>query len=109
MAVAAPVSFTSVSVTVAHAIAYITRPLILCYPAATILKLQVALESSLIAHYTPSWVPSEPLRGSGRRCLTFSPHALPPRPIHAACVAAKIQWSEWISALGGFEFDLFVD
>lgn len=75
----------------------------------TILKLQVALESNLTAHYAQSWVPSQPLRGSGRRCLTFSPHSIPPRPIYAACLAAKVQWSEWMTALGNIEFDLIVD
>ena len=102
-------TLSSISVTVSHAIAYITRPLIAFMSEPTILKLQVALESNLTAHYAQSWVPSEPLRGSGRRCLTFSPHSIPPRPIYAACVAAKVQWSEWMTALGNIEFDLIVD
>ncbi|KAI0050647.1 hypothetical protein FA95DRAFT_1535872, partial [Auriscalpium vulgare] len=97
------------AITVAQTIAYITRPLMMRYPAATILKLRLALEANLTAHYAPSWVPTEPLRGSGRRCLTLSPASIPPRPIYSACVAAKVQWSEWIALLGGLEFDLFVD
>ncbi|KAI9512333.1 hypothetical protein F5148DRAFT_17758 [Russula earlei] len=102
-------SLTSISATVSHAIAYITRPLIAFMPAPTILRLQLALESNLTAHYAQSWVPSEPLRGSGRRCLSFSPRSTPPRPIYASCVAAKVQWSEWMTALGNIEFDLIVD
>jgi len=102
-------TLNTISVTVSHAIAYITRPLIAFMSEPTILKLQVALESNLTAHYAQSWVPSDPLRGSGRRCLTFSPHSVPPRPIHAACMAAKVQWSEWMTALGNIEFDLIVD
>ncbi|TFY77870.1 hypothetical protein EWM64_g6141 [Hericium alpestre] len=51
---------TSLAVTVAHAIAYITRPLIVRYPVATLLKLQLALEMYLTKHYVASWVPSEP-------------------------------------------------
>ncbi|KAI0286751.1 hypothetical protein BGY98DRAFT_11100 [Russula aff. rugulosa BPL654] len=102
-------TLSSISMTVSHAIAYITRPLIAFMSEPTILKLQVALESNLTAHYAQSWVPSEPLRGSGRRCLTFSPHSIPPRPIYAACMAAKVQWSEWMTALGNIEFDLIVD
>ncbi len=102
-------TLSSIAVTVSHAIAYITRPLIAFMSESTILKLQVALESNLTAHYAQSWVPSEPIRGSGRRCLTFSPHSIPPRPIYAACVAAKVQWSEWMTALGNIEFDLIVD
>lgn len=102
-------SLSSISVTVSHAIAYITRPLVAFIPAPTILKLQLALEANLTAHYAHSWVPSEPLRGSGRRCLSFSPRSVPPRPIYAACMAAKVQWPEWMTALGNVEFDLIVD
>ncbi|KAF8480914.1 hypothetical protein DFH94DRAFT_434720 [Russula ochroleuca] len=102
-------TLSSISVTVSHAIAYITRPLIAFIPEPTILKLQLALEANLTAHYAQSWVPSEPLHGSGRRCLTFSPNSVPPRPIYAACMAAKVQWSEWMNALGNIEFDLIVD
>jgi hypothetical protein len=101
-------SLSSISVTVSHAIAYITRPLVAFIPAPTILKLQLALEANLTAHYAQSWVPSDPLRGSGRRCLSFSPHSSPPRPIYASCMAAKVQWSEWMTALGNIEFDLIV-
>jgi len=102
-------TLSSISVTVSHAIAYITRPLIVFMAEPTILKLQVALESNLTAHYAQSWVPSEPSRGSRRRCLTFSPNTLPPRPIYASCMSAKVQWSEWMTALGNIEFDLIVD
>ena len=102
-------SLSSITVTVSHAIAYITRPLVAFMPASTVTKLQLALEANLTAHYALSWVPSEPSRGSGRRCLAFSPTSLPPRPIYASCVAAKVQWSEWMTALGNVEFDLFVD
>ena len=102
-------TLSSISVTVSHAIAYITRPLIAFMSEPTILKLQLALEANLTAHYAQSWDPSEPSRGSGRRCLTFSPHSVPPRPIYSACMAAKVQWSEWMPALGNIEFDLIVD
>jgi hypothetical protein len=102
-------SLSSITVTVSHAIAYITRPLVAFMPASTVTKLQLALEANLTAHYALSWVPSEPSRGSGRRCLAFSPTSLPPRPIYASCVAAKVQWSEWMTALGNVEFDLLVD
>ncbi|KAH9060835.1 hypothetical protein EDB87DRAFT_555586 [Lactarius vividus] len=104
-----PGFISSITVTVSHAIAYLTRPLVAFMPASTVTKLQLALEANLTAHYAHSWVPSEPLRGSGRRCLSISPTSLPPRPIYASCVAAKVQWSEWMTALGNVEFDLFVD
>ncbi|KAH9043775.1 hypothetical protein EDB85DRAFT_717831 [Lactarius pseudohatsudake] len=106
---ASSTSLSSITVTVSHAIAYLTRPLVAFIPASTVTKLQLALEANLTAHYAHSWVPSEPLRGSGRRCLSISPTSLPPRPIYASCVAAKVQWSEWMTALGNVEFDLFVD
>jgi len=106
---ASSTSLSSITVTVSHTIAYITRPLAAFMPSSTVTKLQLALEANLTAHYALSWVPSEPSRGSGRRCLAFSPTSLPPRPIHASCLAAKVQWSEWMTALGNVEFDLFVD
>lgn len=99
----------SLPVTLAQAITYITRPLIVRYSATTIIKLQLALEANLTSHFASSWVPSEPLRGSGRRCLTLSPNALPPRPIYNACKGAKVEWADWIGLLGGIEFDLFID
>ena len=100
---------SSIAVTLAHAIAYLTRPLVVQYSATTIIKLQLALEANLTAQYSSNWCPEDPLRGSGRRCLTLSPASLPPRPIHKACESANIDWSQWIKLLGGIEFDLFID
>jgi len=100
---------SNLSLTVAHTISFLTRPLIASHSATVIIKLQLALEANLTALYAPSWVVDEPLRGSGRRCLTLSPDCLPPRPIYAACVSTSIQWYEWIAALGNQSFDLFVD
>jgi hypothetical protein len=102
-------SASAVSVAVAHAVAYLTRPLILSQSATTIIKLQLVLEANLTALFAPTWVPSDPLRGSGRRCLTLSPHCLPPRAVYAACLATGVQWFDWIALLGGQEFDFFVD
>lgn len=99
----------SLSVTLTHAIAYLTRPLIVSYPAATVIKLQLILEANLTALFASTWAPEEPLRGSGRRCLTLSPTCLPPRAIYSACLATGVQWFDWITALGGCEFDFFVD
>ncbi|KAK7694399.1 hypothetical protein QCA50_001585 [Cerrena zonata] len=99
----------SLAVTLAHAITYITRTLITRYSATTIIKLQLALEANLTTQFASSWVPSEPLRGSGRRCLTLSPNGTPPRPIYNACKSAGVEWSQWIATLGGVEFDLFID
>ena len=106
---ASNVAFGSLSVALAQTITYLTRPLIARYSAVTIIKLQLALEASLTAQFAPSWNPAEPLRGSGRRCLSLSPYGLPPRTIFNACKSAGVEWSEWISLLGSIEFDLFVD
>ncbi|KIJ68658.1 hypothetical protein HYDPIDRAFT_53788, partial [Hydnomerulius pinastri MD-312] len=100
---------SSLSVTLAQAIAYLTRPLILSHPAATVIRLQLVLEANLTALFASTWAPEEPLRGSGRRCLTLSPTCLPPRAIYTACLATGVQWFDWIAALGGREFDFFVD
>lgn len=102
-------SFGSLSVTLAQAITFLTRKLITCYPATTIIKLQLALEANLTTQFQSSWVPSEPLRGSGRRCLTLSPACAPPRAVYNACKSAGIEWSKWIALMGGVEFDLFID
>ena len=103
---ASTASFGSLSVALANAITYLTRPLIEFYSATQIIKLQLALEANLTTQFEASWIPSDPLRGSGRRCLTFSPSCAPPRPIYNACKSASIDWSKWMTALGGVEFDL---
>ncbi|OBZ78953.1 hypothetical protein A0H81_00517 [Grifola frondosa] len=77
--------------------------------SVTLAQLQLALEANLTAQFASSWVPTEPLRGSGRRCLTLSPLGVPPRSIYNACKAANVEWSEWMAVLGGVEFDLFID
>ncbi|KAF8922274.1 hypothetical protein CPB85DRAFT_35151 [Mucidula mucida] len=100
---------TSVSAAVAQAVSFLTRPLIRSYSAATLGKLQLVLEANLTAHYAPTWSPNAPLSGSGRRCLTLTQDCLPPRVIYSACLAAGVQWFDWVNLLGIHEFDLFVD
>jgi len=100
---------TSLPVTVAHAITYLTRSLFKSYSATRITGLQLALESNLTTLFAPTWTQSEPIRGSGRRCLTFCPNASPPRPIHAACEATGIEWSVWSKYLPATEFDLYIN
>ncbi|TFK23095.1 hypothetical protein FA15DRAFT_569401, partial [Coprinopsis marcescibilis] len=102
-------SSTTLSVTLAHAIAFLTGPLLSSYDRATISKLHNVLEANLTALYAPTWSSKEPLRGSARRILTLSPACLPPRSIYSACVAAGVQWFGWINSLGGKEFDFYVD
>lgn len=99
----------NLSLTVAHAVSFLTRPLTHSLSPSAITKLQMILEANLIPYYAPTWDVTEPLSGSGRRCLTLSPSTLPPRPIYATCNAVNISWNHWIMALGGREFDFFVD
>ncbi|TEB39334.1 hypothetical protein FA13DRAFT_1809114 [Coprinellus micaceus] len=102
-------SSTSLAVALAHAVAFLTEPLLPLYSAAQIIRLQALLDANLTALYAPTWSAREPLRGSTRRCQVLSPACLPPRPIYAACIAAGVQWFDWIDALGGFEFEFYVD
>ncbi|KAF8168290.1 hypothetical protein B0H34DRAFT_54494 [Crassisporium funariophilum] len=102
-------STKSISTAVARTITFLTEKLAESHSANTVLKLRMLLEANLTAHYAPSWNPDEPIRGSGRRCMTLSPNSLPPRPIWAACAATNVQWFSWIRLLGDTEFDLFVD
>lgn len=102
-------SRTSIAVTLAHAVSYLTRPLSSVFNQATVSKLRTALEANLAAVYVATWNPAAPLSGSGRRCLTFSPNCLPPRAVYNACAAANVEWSQWSRALGDIEFDMFVD
>lgn len=100
---------SNLSITLAQAIAYLTQPLTFTHSAATINRLQSALEANFTALFAPTWTPGEPLRGSGQRCLTLSPTSLPPRAVYTACLASNVQWFDWIAALGGREFDFHVD
>ncbi|KIK41859.1 hypothetical protein CY34DRAFT_180267 [Suillus luteus UH-Slu-Lm8-n1] len=100
---------SNLSITLAQAIAYLTQPLTVTHSAATINRLQSALEANLTALLAPTWTPNEPLRGSGHCCLTLSPTSLPPRAVYTACIASDVQWFDWIAALGGREFDFHVD
>ncbi|KAF8649787.1 hypothetical protein AX16_005553 [Volvariella volvacea WC 439] len=99
----------NLSVTLSHAISFLTKPLGASHSPETVLKLQLQLEASLTNHYAPTWNINDPLRGSAHRCLTLSPGAIPPRAIYAACLATGVQWFEWIASLGGQEFDFLVD
>ncbi|KAF9459452.1 hypothetical protein BDZ94DRAFT_1268215 [Collybia nuda] len=99
----------NLSVTIAHAVSFLTRPLIPSHSAKSLLKLQLALDTELTALCAPSWVIEEPLRGSGHRRLTLSPDCLPPWTVYSACIKSGVQWFDWISSLGGREFELSID
>jgi hypothetical protein len=94
-----------------HAVAFLTRSLVLVYPATTVLALRHALTASLTASYAATWDDRRPTAGSGRRCLTLAPGAgsTPPRPIYVAAKLAGVDWARWMETLGNAELDLFVD
>ncbi|CAK5276054.1 unnamed protein product [Mycena citricolor] len=100
---------SSLTNTVAHAVSLLTQPLAKAYSPQTIVKLQLVLEANLTALYAESWDVHQPMRGSARRCLVLSPDCLPPRAIYAACIAAGVQWFDWIALLGGKDVEFFVD
>lgn len=104
-------SATSLAVTVAHAVTYLTRPLATAsiLPPTQLATLQAALEANLAGTFAATWSPAAPTRGAGRRVLSFAPGAVPPRPVYKACAAAGVEWTNWSRLLGGFEFELLVD
>lgn len=99
----------NLSRTITHAVSFLTSPLAASYPAAAVNKLRLVLEANLAALYAPTWVVKDPLSGSDRRSIRLSPGCLPPGPIYSACIAASVQWFEWIFLLGDRELELFVN
>ncbi len=106
-------NYPSLAVTLAHAIHHLTVPLTTSraspYSNETIMALEAALEANLAAFCADSWCPLEPFRGSDRRCLTFAPGQPPPSPVHAACRATGVDWSECMRCFDGRVFELYVD
>ncbi|KAL5495591.1 hypothetical protein ACEPAI_1054 [Sanghuangporus weigelae] len=109
MSMATTLSATSLAVTVAHAVTYLTRPLATRLTQTTLSTLQTVLEASLASAFAPTWFPHDPTRGSGRRVLSFAPGCLPPKPVYKACAAVGVDWNAWSALLGNKEFDLIVD
>jgi hypothetical protein len=99
---------TSLAAATAHAVDFLTRPLLAAYPLQTVAVLRTALTGTLLAHYGASWDERNPALGARRRILTLAPGGAPPRPVHAAAQTAGVAWARWSAALGGAEFDLLV-
>ncbi|KAJ7071324.1 hypothetical protein C8F01DRAFT_1216895 [Mycena amicta] len=101
---------SSLASTVAQAVAFLTRPLLKTYSPSTIAKLQLVLEANLDCSVCSHL--GRLLRLDGAPvvvALTLSPECLPPRAVYAACIAAGVQWFDWIKLLGSCQFVLFVD
>ena len=92
--------FTSVSASVTHAINFLTLPLILTHTADLVTSLQSILRGTLPAALAPC---------GGQGTLSFSPTAMPPRPILAACIACDFLWADWMTLLGNRDFDLTIE
>lgn len=99
----------TLTIALSHLIAFLTSPLAKSVASQTVERLRASLEANLVKEYENNWYPAEPQRGSEARALSLSPNRLPPRPLLASAFAARLPWSQWIQALGGKEFDLFVD
>ncbi|KAJ7281043.1 hypothetical protein C8J57DRAFT_1300719 [Mycena rebaudengoi] len=77
-------------------VSFITRPLMSLHTAATMVSLQIYLHAALSAIPTPS-------------SLLLSAHSLPPPQIQTACIAAGIQWADWLHLLSnGKDVELFI-
>ncbi|KZW02038.1 hypothetical protein EXIGLDRAFT_511146 [Exidia glandulosa HHB12029] len=103
------VAHITLTIALSHLITFLTGPLVNAVAPQTIERLRASLEANLVKEYENIWYPAEPQRGTQARCLSLSPNRLPPRPLLAAAFAARLPWSQWISVLGGQEFDIFVD
>lgn len=95
---------STIPTSITQAIDFLTRPLILIHTPTKVVSLQIILQSILTATYLPT-----PQNNHPRMSFSLSPTSLPPRPIYAACIASGVQWSEWISVLGGTPFELVID
>lgn len=99
----------TLTIALSHAISFLTKPLVSSVATKTIDILRQQLEIRLREEFASTWFPDQPQRGSNTRCMTLSPARLPPRALLAACFAARFPWSQWMEALGKFEFQLFID
>jgi hypothetical protein len=84
-------SSTTMSAALVPAITFLTQPLKSTITSTRFVALQYALSMILAPYLSWSWSPSDPNRGSGRRCLTLSPSCTPPKPIDMAAKQAGIQ------------------
>ncbi|KAF8633782.1 hypothetical protein AX15_001255 [Amanita polypyramis BW_CC] len=94
-------AMTGIPKSLTEVITFLTRPLIMFYTPNEIAILHAILQTTLTTAYFSSREP----------CLfiTLSPVTQPPRPILAACIAAGVQWADWIVALGGKEVDVLIE
>ncbi|KAJ6629808.1 hypothetical protein B0H10DRAFT_1985436 [Mycena sp. CBHHK59/15] len=69
-------------------VAFLARPLMSSYPAATIMPFQLYLQAALSSLPIPS-------------TFLLSANSAPPPQIHGACIASGIKWDDFIGLLAG--------
>ncbi|PFH48437.1 hypothetical protein AMATHDRAFT_149857 [Amanita thiersii Skay4041] len=84
-----------------EAICFLTRPLFMLYSPSEVLALQNVLQTTLMTTYLTS--------RDSTLLLTLSPTSPLPRPLLAACIAANVQWMDWIMLLGNQQIDLLIE
>ncbi|KAJ3827344.1 hypothetical protein F5880DRAFT_1503942 [Lentinula raphanica] len=89
--------------TLYQVVTYLTQPLIKVYPSQAVLQLQFNLHANLASQFL-----SADTSSLSPFTLLLAPSSLPPAPVYAACLQAGLVWSEWIRALGGRAFYVFV-
>ncbi|KAJ7723628.1 hypothetical protein DFH07DRAFT_1067184 [Mycena maculata] len=86
------------STAITHAVSFLTRPLMRAHTPATILSLQLYLQTALSA---------SPL--APETALRLSATCPPPPVIQRACLASGVRWANWIKLLsGGLDLTLFI-
>ncbi|KAL1748289.1 hypothetical protein HDZ31DRAFT_60480 [Schizophyllum fasciatum] len=103
--------FAGLPTALTHALTFLTTPLLMVYPATTVLKLQLILQGNILSHYMPAFSLTKPGKTAG--CpydirLFLSPNQLPPTPVLAACIAMGIDWQTWITLLGGEALEIII-
>ncbi|KAJ7167024.1 hypothetical protein C8R46DRAFT_1192253 [Mycena filopes] len=76
-------------------VSFLTRPLMRSHTPATIISLQICLQTALLA--------------SPESTLFLSASCPPPAPIQRACLLTGVRWADWISLLsGGVDVQVFL-
>ncbi|TRM66899.1 hypothetical protein BD626DRAFT_484136 [Schizophyllum amplum] len=104
--------FAGLPAAISQALTFLTTPLLMVYPATTVLKLQLVLQGNIMTHFMPSV--SLTKRGAANAgCpydirMLLAPNQIPPTPVLAACLAMGVDWPTWAALLGGEALELII-